>query len=208
MASTKDPKRDSDTEPDTSPETPSSKSPSTPDASPDAPKPDAPKPPPEPPKAVSKTEALRTPAEWAAAKGLVRHANPKLPQSSDVPHFLHVVADRIHGWSVDAHHNQGDKAFRLSEVDYVAAIKAARAYPTSSPHMAAVAPTAMERAKAHKPRAKRDKAAARREGAKIVRGREAWQHAEKLAASERVKRERAARREARKGRDLYLAGAK
>jgi hypothetical protein len=163
------------------------------DLPPPPPAPPETKPPAEPAKAVEKKTAF----EWASARGMIRRADRRLPQSVDAPKWKHVVADKIHGWSDDAHHNQASP-FVLSEDDFKKAIAAAAKWPLVAPHLPAVAPVAMEKAKAFVPKKARDKAAARETAREQLRGREAWLVAEKAARAEATRRERAARNSIRK----------
>jgi hypothetical protein len=98
---------------------------------------------------------LRTPREWAIAKGHLLLAKPVgLPEgamrigpaATDRSFPIYAAADALHGWSESAHHVQGDKAFRLSEADYAAALVAAAAYPAVSPHRQAMTPQSPHKA--------------------------------------------------------------
>ncbi len=105
-------------------------------------------PPSEPgPEQSSPAGELKTPREWAIAKGHLLLANPVNlpagairigPAATDRTFPPYVAADVLHGWSESAHHAQGEKAFKLSEADYDAALVAAAAYPAVAPHARAV----------------------------------------------------------------------
>jgi len=99
-----------------------------------APKAAEPEPEPEP---APKAERLRSPHDWAAAKGLYVKTNPHVPQTVDHYRWRHAIADKLHGWS-DHDYHYADDPVRLSEQDYDAALKAAANYPNTQPHAPAL----------------------------------------------------------------------
>lgn len=108
---------------------------------------------------------LKTPAEWARDKGFFNPRNPKVPQSTDQIHPFHAAADALHGWTIDTHHYQGERAFRLGEADYDAAITAGAEYPLVAPHQPAITRSCPFDYSGFEPKKPTEKAAKRAAGA-------------------------------------------
>jgi len=96
---------------------------------------------------MSDNEKL-TPAEWADRKGIAAKPDPTRPWLDPVaksteacPLGIHLhAADTLHGWSWEASQYQAPAdAFRISEQDFDAALKAGAAYPAEPAHLPAVA---------------------------------------------------------------------
>lgn len=102
------------------------------------------------PKGNATPERL-TPREWGVRKGNIVAAKVQVPGVTDQVHPFHAAADSLYGWSADEHHNQGDKAFRLTEEDYVKGLLAAAEYPLAL-HRPALAPACPHDHKDFKPR--------------------------------------------------------
>ena len=95
--------------------------------------------------AAPKPNGMRTPFEWMLATGNWQaapttsygHEGEKRGPAK-LPNWQHAVASELHGWHADTvHEHNPAKSFRLSEADYVMAIKAAETAPHKQ-HAAAV----------------------------------------------------------------------
>jgi hypothetical protein len=102
------------------------------------------------------TAPTATPNEWAAKLGLVKLADPQLPQTVTVYNWKHAAADKLYGWSEHAYHYQGaEHAFRLTEEDYRKALEAAAQYPCTEPHAPALPESQAKRFEGFVPSASR-----------------------------------------------------
>lgn len=82
-----------------------------------------------------------TPDEWARRKGLLVERTEKTPWVEPHAKGFHDEAGTLHGWKRHAYSEQDPaKAFRLSEQDYDAALKAAAEYPAAPAHAPALPP--------------------------------------------------------------------
>lgn len=93
-----------------------------------------------------------TPREWAQKLGHITAKRLNTPDVVEPTHPFYAAADALHGWTADAHHNQGAKAFKLTQADYLAALKAAAEYPCVPAHGAAITPSCPIKHEGFKPR--------------------------------------------------------
>lgn len=104
---------------------------------------------------------LRTPLEWAQAKGLI--LAPRFDFQGPQPHWKYAAADALYGWAHHAYHFQGeDDVFRITEKDFELAIEAAAQFPAKPAHEPGVAPSCPHKAEFARAKAE----AARAESAK------------------------------------------
>lgn len=94
--------------------------------------------PPAPPAPAAKhgSSDKLTPNEWARRKGLLVE-DVREPYAKG----FHASAEQLHGWAWHAHNYQAPgQEFRLTQVDYDAALEAASQFPAKPAHRAALAP--------------------------------------------------------------------
>jgi hypothetical protein len=76
---------------------------------------------------------MKTPSEWAELLGHTVAPDSKRPQISARVSLDHAAADAVHGWSRNAHHYQGEQAFKLTRAAYERALRAGKLFPTCAP---------------------------------------------------------------------------
>lgn len=82
-------------------------------------------------------EKTKTPEDWGRAKRQWVEGNPHVAQAPSHWKWEHAIADQLHGWKEHAYHYP-DNPLLLTESDYLAAVEAAKEYPNTPPHDAAL----------------------------------------------------------------------